>query len=1063
MSDEPTLDDSTSKRATRAEAAPDPTLAESRPSVVQDAQTIDQPSTPEDTGTFHNAHGVVSDKTESLTSEYQPADDRTVEHDESQKARRQAAGGQEPPVLEPGAQSGRFTLKKFHARGGMGEIWMAEDSSIGRIVALKKVRSGRQINSDKFLHEAQITGQLEHPGVVPVHELGVDRDGQPYYVMKFVHGRTLKEAIEDYHDPKSKSPSPSPSSQPREVRLVELLQIFIHLCQTVAYAHSRNVIHRDLKPDNVMVGEYGETLVLDWGLAKLLGAVGGKDSVSSVRLSGLSGGDLPEESRYGSIKGTPAYMSPEVAEGRTDAIDQVSDVYLLGGCLYHILTGNKPRHALKMAELVELARNQVPTAPRKLDPTIPKSLNAICMKALALHKEDRYPSAQALAQDVQRYLAGEPVTAYRENLVERTGRWIRKHRRGLARTALAALVVALIAGGGWLLMAAEEQRQEDLRQAEAKRLADLAKVEHEKEQERLRALRIENEKAAAEDLKRFRRLAEEMQFFSVIYDNSADKVPLYGKAAAQNKGREAIAALDRWGPNLDNLPLPAERPAARKELYEVLLGLAQLLVLDNQQPQAAILLDRAERLQPLTPAYFRLRGQKVSPPSTPAGAIDHYLLANTHLAEALGASDTSPQRSKSCGLALEQYAKALEGDREFYWAYWQMGRCFNLLGQTLEAAQAMASCVALRAESPCGNTLRGLAFATINRNAEALANFDRALAQDGDFRPARLHRGVVHWLLKNYKAAEEDFDAALALPAEQRLLPAAYYRGQLHQEKKEWRQALADYDLLLKGSAPLRDAYLKRAQVCFSLDQQADGLAATSAYVRAGRDQDLPRDEAHELRGHQLFLLAQQATGKERRKLLALALADLDQAIALKRKSAALFLDLGSVHERLGDFQSAIAWYSEELKLEPQDARTLVKRGWVWDNLKVPDYEAGRKDFAEAVRLDPKYAEAHSGLAYMSACLKRQDEALEHANLATLWAADYRVLHNVACAYAKLSEVDVERRATYEDMAIDQLARGVELWKLQRTGTDPVVLMQNESSFTASMKARPAFKKLLGQ
>src|SRR5439155_2783673 len=192
------------------------------------------------------------------------------------------------PAEGPGAGAGggsgtataRFVLKKFHARGGMGEVWIAQDSAIGRVVALKKIRSGRETQADKFLHEAQITGQLEHPGVVPVHEVGVDATGQPYYVMKFVHGRTLKEAIDDYHKPAG------PRAVAREVQFVQLLQVFIHLCQTVAYAHSRSVIHRDLKPDNVMVGQYGETLVLDWGLAKIVGEGGGSETMPEVRLSG---------------------------------------------------------------------------------------------------------------------------------------------------------------------------------------------------------------------------------------------------------------------------------------------------------------------------------------------------------------------------------------------------------------------------------------------------------------------------------------------------------------------------------------------------------------------------------------------------------------------------------------------------------------------------------------------------------------------------------------------------------------------------------------------------------
>src|SRR5262249_24773421 len=148
----------------------------------------------------------------------------------------------------------------------MGEIWLAEDSDIGRQVALKKMLKGANPEHiERFLVEARITGQLEHPGIVPVHEVGTNDQGQPYYVMKFVHGRTLKKVIKEYHAPEQ------PSDVPREVQRLRLLEIFLDICQTVAYAHSRGVLHRDLKPENVMLGAYGETLVLDWGVAKVLG------------------------------------------------------------------------------------------------------------------------------------------------------------------------------------------------------------------------------------------------------------------------------------------------------------------------------------------------------------------------------------------------------------------------------------------------------------------------------------------------------------------------------------------------------------------------------------------------------------------------------------------------------------------------------------------------------------------------------------------------------------------------------------------------------------------------
>src|SRR5207249_2346593 len=166
-----------------------------------------------------------------------------------------------PPAFSPQLRSGRYVVRQFHARGGIGEIWLAEDAEIGRQVALKRLSKKLEDQQDRFLIEAQITGQLEHPGIVPVHDLGVDEEGRPFYVMSFIHGSTLKEAIDDYHA------GVSTPGEAREVQFSRLLEIFVKVCQAVAYAHHRGIVHRDLKPDNVMLGPFGEALVLDWGMA----------------------------------------------------------------------------------------------------------------------------------------------------------------------------------------------------------------------------------------------------------------------------------------------------------------------------------------------------------------------------------------------------------------------------------------------------------------------------------------------------------------------------------------------------------------------------------------------------------------------------------------------------------------------------------------------------------------------------------------------------------------------------------------------------------------------------
>lgn len=220
---------------------------------------------------------------------------------------------------------GRYVGLEPHVKGGIGEVFTATDTELHRVVALKRLQdkcANDPASQRRFLLEAEVTARLEHPGVVPVHSLFRDDSDRPCYSMRFIQGRTLADAIKAYH-----------AGPTDPVAFRRLLQSFIQVCETIAYAHSRGVIHRDLKPQNIMLGQFGETLVVDWGLAKVVGR--GEDersthSEATLRPVGDGSGD---ETEMGSAVGTPAYMSPEQAAGRWDVINAVSDVYSLGAVL----------------------------------------------------------------------------------------------------------------------------------------------------------------------------------------------------------------------------------------------------------------------------------------------------------------------------------------------------------------------------------------------------------------------------------------------------------------------------------------------------------------------------------------------------------------------------------------------------------------------------------------------------------------------------------------------------------------------------------------------------------
>jgi eukaryotic-like serine/threonine-protein kinase len=651
----------------------------------------------------------------------------------------------------------RFTKRRDHARGGLGvvEVWF--DHELNREVAVKRIHEHKAddpASRARFLQEGEITGNLEHPGIVPVYARGRDADGRPYYVMRFVRGESLKDAIAAFHGREALADRGT-----RDLALRKLLSRLLDVCNAIEYAHSKGILHRDLKPSNVMLGPYGETLVVDWGLAKVLSRPENGDSATEP----ARGPSSWAETAAGIAMGTPAYMSPEQAEGDLAGLGPASDVYSLGATLYAILTSRSPIPGGPTGERLAMARRGEFPRPRAVVPWIDRALEAVCLKAMQHRPKDRYPSCRAMTDDIERWLADEPVSAWREPFPRRASRFLKRHRT----SATAAAVAIALIGGGLIWSSREIRRREDtalgiLDKARiAWRTGDLgAAVELVAQADKFRPTFGGNaalKQQIVADGHRYRML-------KALDDARVAGSDFHGDSFDRENQREGYAQAFRdYRINLLGSQAEIERGLRSSDIAPALASaLLEWAILDPDHDHREWLVGLARiteptrEIEPLRQVIAQLDAATLADLAT---KIDSSSIAPSLLAE-LSRFLVLRQRPEA---AVALIASAREKNPADFWLNYALAVAYANL-KTPQAAQAeryLTAAQSLRPRSPAVYSGLGVIRAKQGRTDEAIEAYDKAIAIEPDYASAHDNRGSALLSKRDYSGAVAAYEKAV--------------------------------------------------------------------------------------------------------------------------------------------------------------------------------------------------------------------------------------------------------------------------------------------------------------
>ncbi len=828
-----------------------------------------------------------------------------------------------------GERLGRYVGPTVIGRGGMGVVLQATDPDLHREVALKILQGETQARREalrQFLIEAQLTGQLEHPNIVPVHELGTLADGRPYFSMKLVRGRSLSEVVGAL--------SAGDQAIRREFTRTRLLTDFLKICDAVAFAHDRGVVHRDLKPANVMIGAFGEVLVMDWGLAKIVGA----DATLEV---GSGSGDawaeyFSEQDRTieGHVVGTPAYMSPEQARGDVASVGIASDVYALGAILYEILTRTKPFRGESVAAILEAVRSGALEPPSTRAPAagVPAELEAVVEKAMALQPAGRYATVVAMRADIEAYLDGRLLSAARYGPLQLLVKYARRHRAIAAAVGIVpVLAAAAVFGNRWARRIDRERALENARLgvdgdvgAFRSRVDAYGPGDQTIQTDFLGILRDIDECVAKEedlagrdvdsDWARNRR-QELCRLALELARRSGNCEPLY----------HANAWMNDWG-------LPANE---REEILEILessrraetfRSVGVTAVISGDLDSAHAMFERAIDEMPRRASSYVDRG-------------------------------TIRQIRGALALALADYDRALEIDPLAWDAWCARARICLAMGRPEEALVAAERAIAIHGRVGVGYVLRAEALANLHRDAEADDAFALAIARD-EGAIARSARGQLRFARGDFRGAIEDF--RLVLQVAPMNFDARLFLAQALLAERDLSGARGELDEMVRRT-PYR-AEVRSVQG--RLRAAAGDLEGAMTDYELACELDPGYAPARVYRGD---LLASQGR-------LEAALAAFEEALAIDPRSGSAHAGRGIVRRARGDLPAALADLDRALELDPRLARAWTERAYVHFLLRDPDKTLA--DARRAIDLVADDWEPWKHQAAALAVLGRREEAL---------------------------------------------------------------------------------------